>query len=121
MMLDRSVAGQLAADLGLEDLRAIVEIFAGDVEMLTAALDQAAASGNLDGFHRTAHRMAGAAGAVGAAALEAAARAAMTCTGSQALPPQATHIAGLGRASVADLRVFLHELENRPAPESRNG
>ena len=73
-VLDPSIAGQLAEDLPRADFLRILNTFREDLVRLTGALQAAAQAGDQAGFHRAAHSLAGAAGAVGALALEASAR-----------------------------------------------
>jgi HPt (histidine-containing phosphotransfer) domain-containing protein len=74
-------AVQLAEDLAPEDLRLVLGVFGQDVDRLTRALEGHARDGDADGFRRACHSLAGAAGAVGATALERACREAMTSPG----------------------------------------
>ena len=75
--LDPSIAEQLAQDLAPADFRRILETFEDDLGRLARQLEAAAVAGHWDGYQRAAHSLAGAAAAVGAVALEAAARIAM--------------------------------------------
>ena len=75
--LDPSIAEQLAQDLPPEDFRRIVETFEDDLGRLAGELDRHGLAGNLDGYRRAAHSLAGAAAAVGATMLERTARIAM--------------------------------------------
>ena len=52
-------------------------VFGQDVARQTGVLDECAAAGEVGGFQRTCHSLAGAAGVVGASALEQACRLAM--------------------------------------------
>ena len=76
-MTEPSFAAQLAEDLGPEDLRHVLEVFGSDVARLLGVLREAAAADDAIGFRRAAHGLAGAAGAVGAGALEQECRRAM--------------------------------------------
>jgi len=78
MMTEPSFAAQLAEDLGPEDLRHVLDVFGRDVARLTGVLRDAAVGDDAIGFRRAAHGLAGAAGAVGASALEQQCRQAMT-------------------------------------------
>jgi HPt (histidine-containing phosphotransfer) domain-containing protein len=71
------IAEQLAHDLPPENFRRIVETFEDDLGRLAGQLEQAGSAGNLDGYRRAAHSLAGAAAAVGAVLLERTARIAM--------------------------------------------
>ena len=83
--LDPSIAEQLAQDLPAEDFRRIVETFEDDLGRLARELEAAGLAGNMDGYRRAAHSLAGAAAAVGATLLERTARVAMDPRSS--LPP----------------------------------
>ena len=113
-VLEEATVRQLAGDLGVEELRHIVSIFEGDVRMLEQALLAAAGSADLDAFRRTAHRLAGASGAVGAVALEMAARQAMRRQDVDAIGLEAASIRTLGRQSLAALHDFLRSAESLP-------
>ena len=76
-MTEPSFAAQLAEDLGPEDLRHVLDVFGRDVARLAGVLREAAAGDDAIGFRRAAHGLAGAAGAVGASALEQQCRQAM--------------------------------------------
>jgi HPt (histidine-containing phosphotransfer) domain-containing protein len=73
-VLDPSVAGQLAEDLPRDDFLRIIDTFHQDLLRLTGEIVAAAPRGDVVGFQRAAHSLAGASAAVGAARLEAAAR-----------------------------------------------
>jgi HPt (histidine-containing phosphotransfer) domain-containing protein len=73
-------AAQLLEDLPPADVRHVLIVFGGDLRRLANILDVASQAGDRDSFRRTAHALAGAAGAVGAAALADACRAAMAGT-----------------------------------------
>lgn len=75
--IDSEIAGQLAADLPREDFVRIVRTFEADLGRLAGILDMAVGQGDLDGYRRAAHSLAGAAAAVGARRLEQVARIAM--------------------------------------------
>lgn len=72
--LDLSVAGQLASSLSRADFSRILESFAEDVVRLADEMEAALHAAEPMGVKRAAHGLAGAAAAVGAMALEAAAR-----------------------------------------------
>jgi hypothetical protein len=105
--------GQLAEDLSPEDLRSVLSVFATDVRRLVGNLTATAAAEDVTGFQRVAHGLAGAAGAVGASALEQACRAAMTRPGLAPadLKPTASVIGGLADAALADLAAFIDGLD----------
>jgi HPt (histidine-containing phosphotransfer) domain-containing protein len=75
--LDPSVAAQLAAALPQDEFRRLVRTFETDLGRLAAECVQAAGAADAEGVRRAAHSLAGAAAAIGAARLEAAARAAL--------------------------------------------
>ena len=70
-------AVQLQEDLPPADVRHVLLVFRADLQRLTETLDRTITAFDAEGFRRTAHALAGAAGAVGAVALEDACRAAM--------------------------------------------
>ena len=112
-MSERGFAAQLAEDLSPDDLRLVLSVFEADVSRLLAVLSAAAEGADAPGFRRAAHALAGAAGAVGAAALEQICRAAMDAAGSDADDPAAT-LAGINRMADlarADLADFLARLD----------
>ena len=69
---------QLREELGVADVRYVLDLFLGDLRRLTEGVRQAAASDQAQGMSRALHALAGAAGAVGASALERACRSVMT-------------------------------------------
>ncbi len=76
-MTNSEFARQLSEDLDAEDLYRVLEVFRGDLARLRQALRLAALDNDAAGLRRAAHGLAGAAGAVGAGALEEACRRAM--------------------------------------------
>ena len=74
MPVDPVFAADLARDLDPEDYARVLRLFRQDVVQLSETITRAAAAGDDTGFRRAAHGLAGAAGAVGAKALEAACR-----------------------------------------------
>lgn len=76
-MTDNCFATQLIEDIGIDGMRMLVGVFSGDLDRLLAALNAAAIRGDAMAFHRAAHGLAGAAGAIGADTLERACRTAM--------------------------------------------
>jgi len=108
-MSDEADFGQLAEDLSPDDLRTVLGVFASDVKRLTANLNAAAAAEDVATFRRVAHGLAGAAGAVGAKALEQACRVAMMRTELPPSPlgPAADAIDALGDSALAQLDAFL--------------
>jgi HPt (histidine-containing phosphotransfer) domain-containing protein len=109
--------GQLADDLAPEDLRAVLSVFAADVKRLTDNLTALAAAGNAAGFRRAAHGLAGAAGAVGAKALEQTCRTAMGRADIPAgdLAALATTISALATSSLTQLDSFIARLDSADA------
>ncbi len=79
-------AEQLQEDLPPHDVRHVLAVFAGDLARLMDVLGEAARAGDAASFGRAAHALAGAAGVVGAAALERACRAAITVPAGEAVP-----------------------------------
>lgn len=79
--LDPSVAGQLAASLPEAEFLRLLRTFEVDLGRLAGDCARAAAASDPDGVRRAAHSLAGAAAAIGAARLEAAARVAMETRG----------------------------------------
>jgi HPt (histidine-containing phosphotransfer) domain-containing protein len=112
--IDPEIAGQLAADLPLDDFVRILRTFEADLGRLAAELDQAVAQRSLDGYRRAAHSLAGAAAAVGARRLEAVARIAMDHRRTDnplMIAQQVRHEAALALAELAELA------ENPPVPD----
>jgi hypothetical protein len=70
-------ASQLMEDLPPTDVRHVLDVFAVDLVRLYDTLCRQEKARDQSGFCRTAHALAGAAGAVGADGLETACRAAM--------------------------------------------
>jgi HPt (histidine-containing phosphotransfer) domain-containing protein len=71
-------AAHLAEELSPEDFIQVLTLVRGDVEQLVASLEAAAVAGDATACRTAAHGLAGAAGAVGADALEQVSRRAMT-------------------------------------------
>lgn len=117
-MNERSFAAQLAEDLGPDDVRLVLGVFQSDVARLTGVLALTAAAGDATGFRRAAHGLAGAAGAVGAGALEAACRRGMAIAAGQAQAPVPELDAGLAEirrmaeAALAELAAFVRDLDS---------
>jgi HPt (histidine-containing phosphotransfer) domain-containing protein len=111
-MPGKGFAAQLAQDLDPGDVRIVLEVFRQDVARLTSLVDRAAAAGDVATLRRTCHAMAGAAGAVGAEALEGACRRAM---GEADLRPErlvetAAELRALGAAALDEMATFLATL-----------
>jgi len=75
--LDPQIVAQLRDDLAMDDLRQICRMMEEDAEAMLAALTEAHATGDADGWKHAAHRLAGGASGLGAIRLEAEARRAM--------------------------------------------
>ncbi|MBU6499221.1 MAG: Hpt domain-containing protein [Rhodospirillales bacterium] len=108
------IGAQLAEDLAPEDFRRVLAVFRDDVARLCQVLLVAARAGDPTTFRRAAHSLAGAAGAVGAEALEQACRVAMTR--HDILPAQfpatASAIERLGLAALRELAALLEGIEH---------
>ena len=77
MSIDPGFAADLARDLPTADFLRVLALFRIDVERLTAEIETAAHVGQHEAVRRSAHALAGAAGAVSATALEATSRVVM--------------------------------------------
>lgn len=112
-MSDDADFGQLADDLSAEDLRIVLGVFATDVKRLTGNLNAAAAAEDVGTFKRVAHGLAGAAGAVGAKALEQACRIAMAR--AESVPPRlhavAEAIDALADSALVQLATYTAQLD----------
>ncbi|PHK95865.1 hypothetical protein CR162_05865 [Pseudoroseomonas rhizosphaerae] len=75
--LDPQIARQLAEDLPSDVFINVLRTFEDDLSRLAAQMVAAAERGDLEGYRRGAHGLAGAAGAIGARRLESLARQAM--------------------------------------------
>jgi HPt (histidine-containing phosphotransfer) domain-containing protein len=108
----KGFAAQLAQDLDPGDVRVVLEVFGQDVVRLAGLLDRAAAAGDVATFRRNCHAMAGAAGAVGAGALEGACRRAMTEADlrPERLAGAAAEMRALGAAALDETASFLAAL-----------
>ena len=115
-MADSGFAAQLAQDLDAGDLRTVLEAFRLDVGRLTAILDGNLAAGDIAGFRRTCHALAGAAGAVGAVALEQASRLGMMRAdrGPAQLPALHGEVRECSAAALDEAVAFLANLPPRP-------
>ncbi len=78
------LAADLLADLPEPDVRSILVLFGTDLDRLLPEVARAADAAEAEPFRRACHAIAGAAGAVGAAALEAASRHGMAIAKAQA-------------------------------------
>lgn len=75
--LDPQIARQLAEDLPSDVFVNVLRTFETDLARLAEQMVAAAHRGDMDGYRRGAHGLAGAAGAIGARRLESLARQAM--------------------------------------------
>lgn len=108
MPVDPEFAAELARDLSQEDFVRVLSLFRQDVEQLTQAIGAAAAAADPQGLRRSAHGLAGAAGAVGAKDLEAACRTVMSPHYVFAdFSSIAQRIATLADATLADISAAL--------------
>ena len=80
------LAADLLVDLPRTDVRAILLLFGQDLDRLLQDAVRAAEVADAVGFRRACHAIAGAAGAVGATALEAASRQGMALVEEQVTP-----------------------------------
>ncbi len=111
-MSERGFAAQLTEDLSPQDLRHVLSVFETDVLRLRAALGAAALADDAAGFRRAAHGLAGAAGAVGAAALEGACRRAMG--GAAPIGDAMAEIDALAGAVMGDIAACVTRLDATP-------
>ncbi|MFC4167811.1 Hpt domain-containing protein [Teichococcus aestuarii] len=114
--LDPQIARQLAEDLPSEVFVNILRTFEADLARLAEQMVTAAQQGDLEGYRRGAHGLAGAAGAIGARRLESLARQAMNprdTTPPEQLLPQ------LGTAAQETLQELVALSSNPPAPPTR--
>ncbi|WP_159996612.1 Hpt domain-containing protein [Roseomonas sp. 18066] len=104
--LDPDITRQLAEDLPAEVFATVLRTFETDLARLAAQMRGAAEAGDLEGYHRGAHGLAGAAGAIGARRLESLARQAMKPAGGPdpaILLPQLAEAATAALAELAEL------------------
>ncbi len=116
-MAELGFAEQLMEDLPPADVRHVLDVFATDLVRLHGALCGQAAGHDQAGFCRTAHALAGAAGAVGAAGLESVCRAVMRPPAGVTLDLAASleAIATEAMAAEAELQAVLRHLETGDA------
>jgi HPt (histidine-containing phosphotransfer) domain-containing protein len=107
--IDAEIAGQLAADLPVEDFVRIVRTFERDLLRLSRELDQAVANRSLEQYRRIAHSLAGAAAAVGAKRLEKVARIAMDATAATDPRQIAAAIQLEAKAALAELAALADD------------
>lgn len=114
MPVDPVFAADLARDLDPEDYARVLRLFRQDVVQLSETISRNAAAGDDTGFRRAAHGLAGAAGAVGAQALESACRAVMAPRAViDDLNASARQIADLVTATLADIEAALARVEGK--------
>jgi HPt (histidine-containing phosphotransfer) domain-containing protein len=101
--LDPATIDQLAASLPAEELARILRSFEDDLARLAADYEAAAGAGERDSARRAAHALAGAAAAIGARRLEAAARRAMLAPDAAADPALTAAIRGETAAALGAL------------------
>lgn len=97
-MTERAFAAQLAEDIGTDGVRMVLGVFATDLDRLLGLLGEATAAGDATAFRRAAHGLAGAAGAVGALALERSCRSAMADSATAEKLPE--HLAVIAEQAV---------------------
>jgi HPt (histidine-containing phosphotransfer) domain-containing protein len=101
--LDPAIAGQLAASLPEAEFQRLLRTFEADLGRLADDYGRAAAAEDSDGLRRAAHSLAGAAAAIGAGRLEAAARSAMEGQGTADTAGQIRDEAAAALAALAAL------------------
>jgi HPt (histidine-containing phosphotransfer) domain-containing protein len=101
-------AAHLAEELSPEDFIQVLTLVSGDVEQLVASLETAAGAGDADACRAAAHGLAGAAGVVGAEALEKVSRRAMTNRDPAAsLTATAAEIRSVANATLRQIAAVL--------------
>lgn len=105
-VLDPEIALQLREDLPAEVFATIVATFEADSARLLTTLEAAVAAGNGAAFHRAAHTLAGAAGAVGARDLAATARRGMKAAGNAEQAPLLPLLRAQAGAAAAELHAL---------------
>jgi len=114
MGIDPDFAADLARELPPEDYVRVLEMFRQDMNRLAGEMAAAARANDVDTFRRAAHGLAGAAGAVGAASLEAACRLAMSRREVIVdLAATAADIDRLSDATLADIDAALERAKAR--------
>lgn len=110
-----TLAADLLADLPEDDVRSILTLFRQDLDRLLPEVARAATAGEAELFRRACHAIAGAAGAVGAMALEAASRHGMDIARDPAAGPPlaqaATAVAEAATTTRLDLDALLAQLQ----------
>ena len=107
--IDPEVAGQLAEELPRDVFVRIVRTFEQDLAKLVRQMVDAARAGDVAEYRRAAHGLAGAAGSIGAKALEILARQAMR---PDDRTPAQQMILGIGqeaKAALSELAVLASE------------
>ncbi len=112
-MNEPTFAAQLAEDLGPDDVRLVLGVFETDVARLSGLISAAARAGDATAFRRAAHGLAGAAGAVGARALEQACRRGMSAApdaDAASLSATAEQIRLSSAGALEELAAFIRTL-----------
>lgn len=104
------LAQDLLADLPAADVRSILVLFGTDLDRLLPEVARAADTSETEPFRRACHAIAGAAGAVGAQALEAASRAGMAVARGEATRAALATAALAVAEAAASLRTQLADL-----------
>jgi hypothetical protein len=112
--IDPEIAGQLASELPRDDFVRIVRTFEDDLGRLAVQLEAAVAGGDIDGYRRAAHSLAGAAAAVGARRLEQVARVGMDHRSTVDPATVALHVRHEARAALLELAELA---ENPPGSD----
>ncbi len=109
-----TLAADLLVDLPEPDVRSILVLFGQDLDRLLPEVAAAAAAGAAEPFRRACHAIAGAAGAIGATALETACRHGMAIAKAQdeatQLADAAAAVAAASRATRAELATVIARL-----------
>lgn len=103
-ILDPQIASQLAAELPSDVFAEVVRAFEADLGRLTGEMRQAALREDAESYRRNAHALAGAAGSIGASALEGLARQAMKAPEAVRDPETLTEIEAALQATLHELR-----------------
>jgi HPt (histidine-containing phosphotransfer) domain-containing protein len=111
--IDPDIAGQLASELPREDFVRILRTFEDGLGRLAVMLEAAVGKGDLDGYRRAAHSLAGAAAAVGARRLEHVARLGMDHRNTVDPRTIALHVRHEAHAALTELAALA---ENPPGP-----
>ena len=113
--IDPDVAGQLAAELPRDVFVTIVRTFEQDLARLVRQMVDAARAGEVEEYRRAAHGLAGAAGSIGAKALEALARQAMRPDDRTPAQGMILAIGGAAKAALSELAALAAGAGGGPA------